>query len=302
MSEPIPGGLETAALAPLSAAIPGLPARIVATAQDLTATLPEEIAGFAPETLALALAIVAFGGLVKGLVGFGYAIASTVILATILPPSQAVVVMILPTLVANLALVRELDRAGLASCVRRFWPFVAAAVVGTLAGMALLGRVPKRELAAGLGAFTLAYVAFKQDRVALPGEQWAREVCFTGSLASKVGLGLASGFVFGASNVAVQVVAYLDSLDLDRSTFVGVLAMILVGVSTVRIGAAAVLGLYDAGGLLAVSVVASVPGVLGVKAGERLRDRLPEATLGTAVVVLLAVIGVRLLLKGLVGI
>lgn len=44
--------------------------------------------------------------------------------------------------------------------------------------------------------------------------------------------------LFGSSNVAVQVVAYHDSLSLDRHTFVGVLAMILVGISSLRIGIA----------------------------------------------------------------
>lgn len=56
--------------------------------------------------------------------------------------------------------------------------------------------------------------------------------------------------VFGASNIAVQVVADLDRLDRDRATSVGVLAMVLVGISTVRVGAAWTLGLYGSGSLL----------------------------------------------------
>lgn len=260
------------------------------------------IAGLSLPMLAAVLAIVLLGGLVKGVAGFGYAIASTAVLATLLAPTTAVVIMIVPMLAGNLSLVRELDRSGLRSCTVRFWPFVGSAAVGTLVGMALLGRIPPRGVATFLGAFTLSYVALKQDRVTVPGETWVRERCFTTRPAAKVGLGLASGVVFGASNVAVQVVAYLDSLDLDRSTFAGVLSAILVGISVVRIGAAAYLGLFQSDGLLAVSVLAALPGVAGVAAGSRLRDRLPEATVGTAVVALLAVIGIRLLAKGLLGI
>jgi hypothetical protein len=264
--------------------------------------IPETVAGFPAATLALVLGVVAFGGLVKGVAGFGYAIASTAILATLLAPATAVVVMILPMLGANLTLLAELDRAGLRSCVARFWPFVLAAAVGTLAGMALLGAIPQRGLALGLGAFTLVYTAFEQDRVPVPGEAWLRDRCFRESTAAKAGLGLVSGLVFGAGNVAVQVVAYLDSLDLDRSTFVGVLAMVLVGVSTVRVGAAAALGLYEGGGPLLVSVLAVVPGLAGVALGGRLRSRLPERAVEVGVVVLLAVIGIRLSLKGATGI
>jgi hypothetical protein len=107
--------------------------------------------------------------------------------------------------------------------------------------------------------------------------------------------------VFGSSNVGVQVVASLDGVNLDRTTFVGVLAMILVGISTMRVGAAAALGLYDAGGLLVLSVLAAVPGLAGVVIGGWLRERLPEATVGTGVVALLAIIGLRLLATGLLG-
>lgn len=248
------------------------------------------------------LAIVFVGGLVKGLAGFGYAIASTAILATVLDPSTAVVIMIVPMLVANLVLVRELDREGLRSCIRRFWPYVLAALVGTLAGMGALGFIPTRPLTVGLGLFTLGYVIATQNRVAIPGRNRFVRACFRPGTSVTVAVGFVSGTVFGASNVAVQIVAYLDGLSLDRSTFVGVLSMILVGVSTVRLGAAWFLGLFDASGLVALSVLASIPGLIGVAVGGRLRRRLPDAYLGVGVVVLLTVIALRLLSKGLLGV
>ena len=194
-------------------------------------------------TLGIVFIVVFFGGLVKGIAGFGYAIASTALLATFLDPSVAVTIMILPMLAANVSLLSELDRADLSACVRRFWPYVVAALVGTLLGMALLSRVPKPALALGLGVFTFGYVLVTQPYASLPGERWFEDRCFRPGLAAKVGIGLISGVIFGASNVGVQVVAYLDGLSLDRSTFVGVLAMILVGISGLRVGAAWALGL-----------------------------------------------------------
>lgn len=261
--------------------------------------LPAEVGGLALVTILLVFGVVAVGGLVKGLVGFGYAIASTAVLATLLSPTVAVTVMIVPTMAANLALLRELDREELSTCARRFAPFVLAAGLGTLVGMVFLEQVPARPLAIGLGVFTLVYVVLKQDRVTVPGETWLRDRCLVRGRAAAVGVGLVSGLVFGGSNVGVQVVAYLDALDLDRSTFVGVLSMVLVGLSVVRVGAAAGLGLYEGGGLLAVSLVAAVPGLVGVAVGERLRKRLSATVVETAVLVLLAVIAARLLSKGL---
>jgi uncharacterized membrane protein YfcA len=259
-------------------------------------------AGFSTQTLALGAFIVLFGGLVKGTVGFGYAIASTAVLATMVDPLVAVTVIIVPTLAANLTLLRSLDAAGLRSCLVRFSPFLVAAVGGTFLGMALLGRVDTRPLTTALGGFTLAYATFKQDVFVLPGESRLRAYCFRPGTGVKLGYGAVAGLIFGASNVAVQVVAYLDGLDLDRSTFVGVLAMMLVGVSTVRVGAAAALGLYGSTDLFALSLVAVVPGLFGVALGGRLRERLPERVVELGVVVLLAAIGLRLLAKGVLGV
>lgn len=251
-------------------------------------------------TLVVVLAVVFLGGVVKGVAGFGYAVASTAILATVLDsPATAVVVMILPTLGANVYLLGELDRADLRPCLERFWPFVAAAMVGTGVGMLALRAVPKAAVALGLGVLTLGYVVLKQPWVRVPGVDALTDRCFRPSTRWKAVLGLGSGLVFGASNIAVQVVAYLDALDLDRGTFVGVLAMILVGISTLRVGLAAGLGLFDASGTALLSLLAVAPGLAGVRVGGALRPRIPEAVQLGAVVVLLLVIGLRLTLTGL---
>jgi len=264
------------------------------------------VGGLQLATLAVICGVVFLGGLVKGTAGFGYAIVSTAVLATLFSPTVAVVVMILPMLAGNLRLLGELDRAEIPRCLARFWPYVLGAAVGTLAGMALLGRIPRPILALGLGLFTLAYVATAQPWVALPGEAWVRARCFRPGTTAKLGVGLVSGVVFGATNAAVQVVAYLDSLDLDRQTFVGVLAMILVGISLLRLAAAWGLGLFAAGdatptALVGLSAIAAVPGLVGVAAGQRLRRRLAERTVTAGALLLLAVIGLKLLSDGIGG-
>lgn len=255
-------------------------------------------------TFTLATVLVLFGvlllaGAVVGLAGFGFALVGTTLLATVIDPATAVVLMILPILGANVSLVRELDAESLRSCARRFWPFVAAAVVGTLAGMALLDRLPARPITLALGLLTLGYVALSQDRVPVPGAGTVERAGFTERPAAKVGLGLVSGLVFGATNVGVQVIAYLDSLSLDRSTFVGVVAMIFLGISTVRVGAAATLGLYGSTAMIAHSALAVGPGLVGVAVGRRLRPRISERILTVGTRLLLSVIGVRLTAAGL---
>jgi uncharacterized membrane protein YfcA len=110
------------------------------------------ILGFETVMFVAILGIVFLGGFVKGVAGFGYAIASTAILPALVSPSTTVVVMTLLMLAANVRLLGELDRSDLRTCLARFWPFVGAAVPG-LAGVAVGGRVrrvvPERYQTAG---------------------------------------------------------------------------------------------------------------------------------------------------------
>lgn len=250
-------------------------------------------------TAALVFGIVAFGGFVTGVNGFGFSVVGTALLAATIGPQTAVVVMILPLLAGNVSLVRELDRSALRSCVRRFWPYVAAALVGTVGGMFLLSVIPTGPMVLALGLFVLAYVAFSQPWVPVPGERRLRDVCFSDGTGMKAGLGLVSGFVFGATNVGVQVVAYLQSLELDRTTFVGVVAMIFLGISTVRVAVASAFGLFGGGDVLLLSAAAAVPGLVGVSAGKRVRPRIPVSYQQVGTMGLLFAIGLRLTSRGI---
>lgn len=250
-----------------------------------------------PATAALVFGTVVLGGFVTGVDGFGYSVIGTGLMAIVVEPQAAVVLMILSILGANVSLVRELDGKGLRRCVERFWPFVAAATVGTVVGMGFLSRVPTRPLTFALGLFVFGFLAFTQERFSLPGESWAATV-LSDTVGVKLLLGTVSGPVFGASNVGVQAIASLKSLELDHRTFVGVVAMVFLGISSVRVVVAGVLGLYEGSGLLALSAVAAVPGLIGVSLGTRARPRLERPTRRTAMFLLLSFIGVRLVTTG----
>ena len=96
------------------------------------------ILGVSPELFVLIGTILFVGGLVTGVTGFGYALISTTTLTVVLDPQTAIVLMIVPVIIANLTLIGELDRTGIRRCVRRFQWFIVLATVGTLLGMLLL--------------------------------------------------------------------------------------------------------------------------------------------------------------------
>ena len=60
--------------------------------------------------LALFVGVAVFGGIVKGMIGFGYALITTPIFATVIDPTLAVVVLAIPPWMLNLFQVGETDR------------------------------------------------------------------------------------------------------------------------------------------------------------------------------------------------
>jgi uncharacterized membrane protein YfcA len=251
-------------------------------------------------TVLLVLAVVVFvAGIVNGVAGFGFAIVGTMVLASLFAPAVAVVFMILPILAANLTLVRELSVTDLRSCGTRFGPLIAAALVGTIAGMAVLESLPVGPLRVGLGVLTLGFVVTTQERIPVPGLDRAKTGCFVESTPAMVGVGAVSGVVFGGTNVGVQLIAYVRSCNLSHGLFVGVVALVFLGLNAVRVGAAGLLGLYPSLTTVGLSAAAALPAVLGVAAGQRLRERVSARTRSRGVLALLVVIGSRLLLGGL---
>lgn len=245
------------------------------------------------------VAVVVAAGAVNGVAGFGFALVGTMALATVIDPVTAVVFMILPILAVNLSLVRDLSAPELRDCGERFGPLLLAALVGTVLGMALLDYLPDGPLRVGLGLVSLGFVASAQRLVPLPSISDSGNGCIVESPLGMAAVGGVSGLLFGGTNVGVQLVAYIRSCNLSHGLFVGIIAMIFLGLNGVRVVAAGALGLYPSTMFVAVSVVAAVPAVAGVTIGKRIRKLVTESRRRAVVLGLLTVIGFRLILGGL---
>ena len=250
------------------------------------------------ELVVMIAVVVGVAGAVNGVAGFGFAVVGTMVLAATLDPATAVTFMIIPMFAVNLALVGDLTREELRTCGTRFAPLLVAALVGTVVGMALLDRIPGAPLRTLLGLVSLGFVATSQHTVPLPSLPVASGREFgDGPLVMTI-VGVVSGVLFGATNVGVQLVAFVRSFDLSHGLFVGVIALVFVGINGLRVGAAGALGLYPDLGLALASVAAAVPAVAGVAVGKRLRERVSERLRRGVVLGLLTIIGVRLILGG----
>ena len=254
-----------------------------------------------PEFVAVVAAVVALSGAVNGVAGFGFAVVGTMGLASVLDPAVAVVFMIVPILAVNVSLLSALSTVELRRCSRRFAPLIVTATVGTVAGMAVLDVIPDAPLRIGLGLVSLAFVASAQRLVAIPVPRRVTDSDLAATTPAMVAIGAVSGLLFGATNVGVQLVAYVRQYDFSHAVFVGVIALVFVGINGLRVGAAAALGLYPDLTVVAASVLAAAPALAGVAVGKRLRTRASERLRRGAVLGLLTVIGLRLLAGGLGG-
>ncbi|WP_144926676.1 hypothetical protein [Halorubrum salsamenti] len=148
-----------------------------------------------------------------------------------------------------------------------------------------------------LGLVSLGFVATAQRVVplrsapSLPGESR------TETPLGMAAVGAVSGVLFVATNVGVQLVAYLRTFDLSHGLFVSVVALVFVGINGLR-AAAALLGFYPTAGFALASVAAAVPAVAGILVGKRLRDRVSDRLRRGTVLSLLTLIGVWLVLSG----
>ncbi|WP_311172106.1 sulfite exporter TauE/SafE family protein [Halobellus ordinarius] len=252
-----------------------------------------------PTTIAIVTAVVLVAGATNGVAGFGFAVVGTMALATMIDPATAVVFMIVPIFAVNLSLVSDLSRRELRTCSRRFWPLIGAALVGTVVGMAVLGRIPEAPLRVGLGVLTLGFVLSAQKRVPLPAWTAVGSSDLGRSRAGMFGVGAVSGLLFGGTNVGVQLIAYLRSFDLSHGLFVGVVALVFLGLNGIRVVVAGVLGLYPSSTVAAASLAAALPAVAGVAVGKRFRSRISARARRFTVLGLLTVVGLRLVTGGL---
>ena len=221
------------------------------------------------EILVLTVAVFAFAGTVKGVVGLGLPTVSLALLTATLGLKQAIALMLIPSLVTNIW--QALAGGALVQILRRLWPLLIASCLCVWPGTALLARSDAGVIAGVFGLLLCVYSAYSlaTPQIRPPGrhETWLSPT-----------IGAVGGVITGLTgSFIVPGTLYLQALGMPRDVLVQAM-----GVSFVLL--TATLGIALSGhGLLSVdlgvmSVVAVVPTALGMMLGQRIRKRLPEAT------------------------
>ena len=226
------------------------------------------------------------GGAVKGLVGIGIPLVSLSLLSLFLPLADAVVLLPVPVIVANVW--QSIVNPHFTSAMRRFWPLVLAMFAGTVAGANVLTSIDANSLNLFVGILVVLFSLsnFLNPELRLP----ARLERGVGVVAGGVG-----GFMGGMSALfGPPIILYLTSLGLRRETFVGVISSIYLCGALALLIALGSVGMMSRADFVE-SAVASVPLMLGVWAGQRFRDRIRESVFRKLLLVVVLAVGVRLI-------
>ncbi|MFJ4352468.1 sulfite exporter TauE/SafE family protein [Pseudomonas sp. NPDC089428] len=237
------------------------------------------------------LVIITFllAGAVKGVIGLGLPTIAMGLLGLAMSPAQAAALLIVPSTLTNLW---QLAAGGhLLALLRRLGPMLTMIFFGTLLGSAWLGINSGPWAVHALGAALVIYALYglagPAMRVAPGREGWLGPVC-----------GLVTGMVTAATGVFVMpAVPYLQSLGLSRDEMIQALGLSFT-VSTLALA----LGLagQDAlgGQALGASLLMLAPALLGMLAGQGLRQRISAALFKRCFFIGLAALGGHLLING----
>ncbi|RKD88600.1 sulfite exporter TauE/SafE family protein [Halopiger aswanensis] len=231
------------------------------------------------------VAIVA--GAVKGMTGFGYSLIMTPIVASVIDPTVAVVVLAIPPWMLNMFQIAETGTGR--AFVREEWALLLLAVVGTVIGVAALATFSAGPVVAFvIGLILLGYVAFQVAQNFVTVEE-AHHPFALGTA------GFFQGFLLAFANLGPLLPAYFHTFERDTERYIGGLSMVLGTIFTVRIVQMALFtDLLTTYRLWLGSVIAVVT-IVGLLLGTYLRRlEFDERTFNRFVVGLLFVISLNI--------
>lgn len=207
-------------------------------------------------------------GFVKGVIGLGLPTIAVGILGVVMAPAQAAALLVIPNLVTN---GWQLSGPRLKAIALRLWPMLAGTCLGTWAGAGLLEKAKDGSATLWLGIALVLYalVGLKAAKLRVPAahEGWLGPI-----------VGVLTGISTAATGVFVlPAVPYLQALGFEKEELVQALGLSFI-VSTVALA----FGLVGAGALdwtvAGGSLLALLPALAGMGAGQAIRQRISAAT------------------------
>jgi hypothetical protein len=237
-----------------------------------------------PSVLIVALTFF-LAGIVKGVTGMGLPTVSMGILGAVMSPVSAASLLVIPSFVTNVwQLVTGPDFLGV---MKRLWPMMLGIVAGTLAGSGLLTSTNTKWTSVGMGSALVLYAVYSL---------WAKPFSVPARLEHLLSpvIGLTTGVITGGTGFfVIPGVPYVQALGLSKDNLIQALGLSFT-VSTIALAAGLAHGGAFQLGNIALSALAIIPSLLGMRVGTAVRERISAATFRRWFLIFLVILGLEL--------
>jgi len=242
------------------------------------------------ENLVLIVFAVFFGGIVKGSVGIGMSMFSVPIIAFILPPTKAMMLLCFPVIFTNFL---QMDiKKGVGSF--RFLPMFLALFLGLLIGGKLILNLSFNFISISIATVIIIFTSLNFFGISLKNIKKANEKILS------VIIGFLSGILGGLTTFyAPPIITFLISINLDKEFFIRTTATMYFFASIPLYSSMLYHGLgnyYD----LIMSLVLVIPAIIGQFFGSKIRKKLSNEIFQKLILIILIMIGFSLLFKNLI--
>ncbi|WNZ64291.1 sulfite exporter TauE/SafE family protein [Myxococcus sp. MxC21-1] len=240
------------------------------------------------DSLLVTVAVFVLAGLVKGVVGLGLPTIAMALLALVMPPARAAVLLIVPSLVTNVWQLRPWSTLG--PLLRRLAPMQVGVCAGTLVGAWVLGAPMGAWATVSLGVALVAYAAWGLSGARLTVGPVAE---------SRLGpwVGALTGFVTAATGVfVIPAVPYLQALGFEREELIQAMGISFT-VSTLALAAGLYVNAAGAGTQLGQSLLMLLPALIGMQVGQWLRQKLSPVLFRACFLVSLMLLGMHMVAR-----
>ena len=243
------------------------------------------------ENLVLIVFAVFLGGIVKGSVGIGMSMFSVPIIAFILPPTKAMMLLCFPVIFTNFL---QMDiKKGVGSF--RFLPMFFALFFGLLIGGKLILNLSMNFISISIATVIIIFTSLNFFGINLKNLKKANEKIFS------VIIGFFSGILGGLTTFyAPPIITFLISINLDKEFFIRTTATMYFFASIPLYSSMVYHGLgnyYD----LTISLILVMPAIVGQFFGSKVRKKMSNEIFQKLVLIILIIIGFTLLIKNLIS-
>ena len=243
------------------------------------------------ENLVLIVFAVFLGGIVKGSVGIGMSMFSVPIIAFILPPTKAMMLLCFPVIFTNFL---QMDiKKGVGSF--RFLPMFLALFLGLLIGGKLILNLSLNFISISIATVIIIFTSLNFFGINLKNLKKANEKILS------VIIGFFSGILGGLTTFyAPPIITFLISINLDKEFFIRTTATMYFFASIPLYSSMVYHGLgnyYD----LTISLILVIPAIVGQFFGSKVRKKMSNEIFQKLVLIILIIIGFTLLIKNLIS-